>query len=70
MVAKNLPASAGDPGSKLLSRKILHAVEQLSPCATTIDPTTAIEPQLLKPAHLEPVLHKRSHRREKPTHHS
>ena len=25
-------------------------------------------PQLLKPMHLEPVLHKRSHRNEKPVH--
>ena len=28
----------------------------------------AHEPQLLKPAHLEPVLHKKSHRNEKPMH--
>ena len=39
-VVKNLPANAGDtglrPGSQ--SGKIPHAVEQLSPCATTTEP--------------------------------
>ena len=30
--------------------------------------STARKPQLLKPAHLEPVLHKKSHRNEKPAH--
>ena len=40
------------------SGKIPHAVEQLSPCATTTEPVR-----------LEPVLrNKRSHRDEKPTH--
>ena len=42
------------------SGKIPHAVEQLSPCATTTEPTC-----------LEPVLHnKRSHCNEKPAHHN
>lgn len=44
-VNKNLPASVGDMGSDLWSRKILHAREQL-----------ARAPQLLKPAGLDPVL--------------
>ena len=40
----------------------------LNPRATT---TEAHVPQLLKPAHLEPVLrNKRSHDNEKPTHHN
>ena len=48
------------------SGKIPHAAEQLSPCATT---TEAREPQLLKPACLEPMLpNKRSHHNEKPVH--
>ena len=72
-------------GFKSWSGKIPHATEQLSPCITTTEPvlwsplaTTpepashnywAPVPQLLKPAHLEPVLHnKRSHCNEKPAH--
>ena len=36
-VVKNLPASEGDTGSTPpWSGKIPHAMEQLSPCATTI----------------------------------
>ena len=47
-------------GFKPWSRKIPHAVEQLSPCATTTEPTC-----------LEPVLRNtRSHRNEKPAHHN
>ena len=35
-VVKNLPCNAGDAGSiPGLETKIPHAVEQLSPCATT-----------------------------------
>ena len=51
-----------------------HEPQLLSPWATTTEPTShnywARMPQLLKPVHLEPVLHKRSHRNEKPTHHN
>ena len=36
-VVKNLPANAGDTGLSP-SRKITHATEQLSPCATTTEP--------------------------------
>ena len=35
-MVKNPPAKAGDTGSS--SGKIPHAMEQLSPCATTTDP--------------------------------
>ena len=35
-VVKNLPASAGDTG--LIPEKILYALEQLNPCATTTEP--------------------------------
>ena len=37
-VVKNLPASAGDMGSSPGLGRFLHAVEQLSPCATTTEP--------------------------------
>ena len=37
-VVKNLPASAGDTGSILWSRKIPHVLEQLSLYATTVEP--------------------------------
>ena len=37
-VVKNSPASAGEPGFEPWSGKIPHAVEQLSPCATTTEP--------------------------------
>ena len=54
-MVKNPPAKAGD-GFEPWSRKILHAAEQLSPCAKTTEP-----------CRLEPVLHnKRSHCNEKP----
>ena len=36
-VVKNPPANAGDTGSSP-GQKIPHAVEQLSPCATTTEP--------------------------------
>ena len=61
------------------SGKIPHAAEQQSlmrynywPCAleSTSHNYWARMLQLLKPAHLEPVIHKRSHRSEKPTHHN
>ena len=35
-LVKNLPASAGDTG--LIPEKILYALEQLNPCATTTEP--------------------------------
>ena len=38
-VVKNPPANTGDPGSKPWSRKIPHATEQLSLCATTTEPS-------------------------------
>ena len=38
-VVKNLPANAGDAGSSPgQGTKIPHAMEQLSPCATTTEP--------------------------------
>ena len=37
-VVKNLPANAGDTGLSPVSRKIPHAAEQLSLCATTAEP--------------------------------
>ena len=45
------------------SRKIPRAVEQLNLCA--LEPWSC---NYLKPCTLEPVIHKRSHRNEKPTH--
>ena len=35
---KTSPASAGDSGFNPWSKKIPHAMEQLSPCATTTEP--------------------------------
>ena len=84
-VVKNLPANVGDtglspgPGRSHMPRSNSARVPQLlslhsracepqllSPHATT---TEAHMPQLLKPVHLDPVLHnKRSHCKEKPTH--
>ena len=37
-VGKSPPANAGDTGSSPGPGKILHTVEQLSPCATTTEP--------------------------------
>ena len=37
-VVESLPANAGDTGFKPWSRKIPHAAEQLSMCATTTEP--------------------------------
>ena len=62
-VDRNLPANA----RVLWSRKIPHATEQLSLCATTSEPPSSRprEPQPLKPEFLQPALrNKRSHRRE------
>ena len=82
MVAQWLRIHLPMQGTRVLALvwKIPHAVEQLSPCATTTEPelyslrattTEACVPQLVKPAHLEPVLcNKRSHRNEKPAHHN
>ena len=56
-------------GFESWSRKITHAVEQLRLCVPQLLSlrSRAHEPQLLKPARLEPVLcNKRSHRNEKP----
>ena len=51
-VVKNLPANAADTGSSPRSRKIPHAAEQLSPCATA-------EPALWSPwaTTTEPACH-------------
>ena len=67
-MVKDPPANAGDTRFKPWSRKIPRDMEQLiSPCTPTTKPALQSEPQLLKPAHLEPVLHnKRSCRNEKP----
>ena len=69
-MVKNPPANAGDTGSSpgpgrshMLQSNYAHAPQLLSLRSR------AREPQLLKPAHLEPVLHnKRSHGNEKPAH--
>ena len=45
---RNLPGNPGDHRFNPLSRKILHAVEQLSPRTTTTEPSSrALKPQLL-----------------------
>ena len=41
-VVKNLPANAGNMGFNPWSREIPHAVGQLSPSNTTIEPTTQL----------------------------
>ena len=76
-VVKNPPANAGDMVRALVredptcrgATKPMH--HNYWACA--LEPAShnywAHVPQLLKPAHLEPVLHnKRSHRNEKPVH--
>ena len=69
-VVKNLPANAGDtglspaPGRSHMPRGSWACAPQLLRLRSR-----ALEPQLLKPACLEPVLHnKRSHHNEKPMH--
>ena len=69
-VIKNPPANAGGtgsspgPGGSHMSRSNKARVPQLLSLRSR-----ACEPQLLKPACLEPVLcNKRSHRSEKPAH--
>ena len=69
---KNLPANAGDmgsipgPGRSHMTRSNYACVPQLLSLSSRDH-----KPQLLKPAHLEPVLHnKRSHLNVKPTHHN
>ena len=64
-VVKNPPASAGDTGPiPSPGRSHMPRAPQLLSLRSG-----AREPQLLKPAHLEPMLHnKRSHRNEKPAH--
>ena len=65
VVVKNPPANAGEtgpgPGRSHMPR---------SNWACTLEPVShnywARVSQILKPVHLEPVLHKRSHRNEKP----
>ena len=57
-MVENLPAKAGDMGSSPGLGRFPHAVEQLSPCATTTEP-----------ARLEPVLrNKRGHDSERLAH--
>ena len=78
-VVKNPPANAGDMGSSPVredptcSRTAKPVGHNCWACA--LEPTShnywARVPQLLKPTHLEPVLHnKRSHCNEKPVHHN
>ena len=56
-MVKNLPANTWDAGSSPGPGKIPHAMEQLSPYATTTEPTR-----------LGPVFcNKRSHHNKKPT---
>ena len=69
-MVKNPPANAGDRGSisgpgrsRMSPSNEAHAPQLLSLRSR------AREPQLLKPARVEPVLrNKRSHRNEKPAH--
>ena len=68
---KNPPANAGDTGSSpgpgrshIPQSNYACAPQLLSLCSR------AREPQLLKLVLLEPMLHKRSHRNEKPVHHN
>ena len=64
-VVKNLPANAGDSFNPW-SRKIPHAIEQISPCTTTTEPMCRTYRSRCA---LETMLHnKRSHHNEKPTH--
>ena len=68
----NPPASAGDTGSHPGPGRshMLRSNEARVPQLLRLH-SRAREPQLLKPACLEPVLrNKRSHRNEKPTHHN
>ena len=69
-VVKNPPANAGDMGSSPGPGRSHMPQSNLSLCATTTElRSRAREPQLLKPAYLEPLLcNKRSHRNEKPEH--
>ena len=69
-VVENLPANAGDTGSSPgLGRSHMPRSNQArAPQLLSLHSRTC-EPQLLKPAHLEPVLrNKRSHLNEKPAH--
>ena len=66
-MVKNPPANAG------WSRKIPHAAEQLSPCATTIEPVALVSGShsYWSLCSLEPMLHnERNHHNEKPLHHN
>ena len=65
------PADAEDAGSiPGQGIKIPHAVGQLSLRAPALSPSSKpLEPQLLKPSHLEPApCNKRRHHNEKPAH--
>ena len=68
-VVGSLPANAGNmglspgPGGSHMPRSSWACAPQLLSLRSRTH-----EPQQLKPVHLEPVLHKRSHRNEKPTH--
>ena len=61
------PAIPGDMISSLVQEEP-HTVGLLSSCATAAEPTLW-SPRAETPEALEPVLVKRSHRSEKPTHH-
>ena len=69
-VVKNPPANAGDAGS-IPGPGRSHMPQSNKACAPQLLSlrSRAYEPQLLRPAHLEPVLcYKRSHCNEKPAH--
>ena len=69
-VVKNPPANAGDTGSipGLGRSHMLQSNKARVPQLLSLR-SRAREPQLLKPARLEPMLRdKRSHRNEKPVH--
>ena len=67
-VVKNTPANAGDMGSSpVLGRSYMPQSNKARVPQLLRLHSRAHEPQLLKPARLEPVLHnKRSHHTEKP----
>ena len=71
-VVKNPPANAGDMGSSPGPGRSHMPLsnEARAPQLLSLR-SRAREPQLLKPTHLEPMLHnKRSHCNEKPVHHN
>ena len=66
---ENLLANAADKGSVPDLERFPHAVKQLSPCATTLEPVYSLRATTADPELLEPVVHrKRIYLSEKPVH--